>query len=82
MDLGGGQTAFVATPEKAFLDMVHLQPGGDDPAWIDGLRLNVEALIPERVEAMASAAGSPKLVRAATRLRRMANDPALACAPL
>ena len=39
IDLGGGQRAFVASPEKAFLDLVHLQPGGDDPARIDGLRL-------------------------------------------
>ena len=43
-DLGGGQSAFLASPEKALLDLVHLQPGGDDPAWIDGLRLDLEAL--------------------------------------
>ncbi len=30
VDLGAGQHAFVAEPEKALLDIVHLQPGGDD----------------------------------------------------
>lgn len=82
VDLGGDQRAFVAKPEKAFLDLVHLQPRGDDPAWIDGLRLDVEALSPEMVQAMAVAAASPKLVRAASRLRRLASDPALAYVPL
>ena len=82
VDLGGDQSAFVASPEKAFLDLVHLQPGGDDPAWIEGLRLNLEAVKPEKVEAMAVAAESPKLVRAAACVRRMANDPTLTYTPL
>ena len=82
VDLGDEQRAFVASPEKAFLDLVHLQPKGDDPAWIDGLRLNLEALRPEGIEALAFATGSPKLVRAAAWLRRLANDPTLAYAPL
>lgn len=82
VELGGDQRAFVAHPEKAFLDLVHLQPGGDNPAWIDGLRLNREALRPERIEAMAAAAASPKLVRAAAHVRRRASDPAFAFEPL
>ncbi|MDE2794198.1 MAG: hypothetical protein OXL34_05200 [Gemmatimonadota bacterium] len=82
VELGGDQQAFVATPEKAFLDLVHLQPRGDDPVWIDGLRLNVEALGPETLEAMAAAAASPKLVRAAACVSRLASDPAMAYAPL
>jgi len=82
VDLGGDQRAFVASPEKAFLDLVHLQPGGDDPDWIAGLRLNLEVLRPDGIEAVSVAAGSPKLVRAAACVRRMANDPALACTPL
>ena len=82
VELGGDQRAFVATPEKAFLDLVHLQPGGDDPAWIEGLRLNVEALRAERVEALAAVAASPKLLRAADRVRRLLSDPGLDYAPL
>ncbi len=82
IDLGGGQRAFVASPEKAFLDLVHLQPGGDDPAWIDGLRLNLEALSMRRLGRIAAATGSPKLERAAAHLDRLASDPALAYEPL
>ena len=82
VELGGGQGAFVATPEKAFLDLVHLQPGGDDAVWIGELRLNVEALRPKGIEALATAAGSPKLVRAAACVHRLASDPALAFEPL
>lgn len=82
VELGGGQRAFVALPEKAFLDLVHLQPGGDDPDWINELRLNREALRPGRMEAMAAAAASPKLMRAAAHVRRLANDAALGYTPL
>jgi len=82
IDLGGGQSAFVASPEKAFLDLVHLQPGGDDPAWIDGLRLNLEALSVRSLVRIAAATRRPKLKRAAAHLDRLASDPALAYEPL
>ena len=70
--VGDGQRAFVACPEKAFLDLVHLQPGGDAPAWIDELRLNVEELSPARLREVAAATGSPKLARAAAHVIRSA----------
>ena len=82
VDLGGGQDAFVASAEKAFLDLVHLQPGGDDPAWIDGLRLNPEAFSTGVLERIAAATGSPKLVRAAAHVNRLGQDPAMAYEPL
>ena len=82
VELAGDQRAFVASAEKALLDLVHLQPGGDDPAWIDGLRLNVEVLSAETLEAIACDTASPKLVRAAAHVRRLAEDPALAYEPL
>ena len=68
------QQAFVARPEKAFLDLAHLQPGGDAPAWIDALRLNLDELAPERLRAAAVATGSPKLVRAAAYVLRSTHD--------
>ncbi|MDD5704165.1 MAG: hypothetical protein PHU23_19195, partial [Dehalococcoidales bacterium] len=41
----GGQSAFVATPEKALLDLIYLQPGGDSIAYLKELRLqNTEKL--------------------------------------
>ena len=82
VDLGVHQKAFVASPEKAFLDLVHLQPGGDDPAWIDGLRLNIEALSPGRIEEMAALTERPKLIRAARHVRGLASDPGPAYEPL
>ena len=78
VELGGDQEAFVATPEKAFLDLAYLQPGGDDPAWIDGLRLNLDALCGESLGRMAAATGGPKLMRAARYVRTLENDSELA----
>lgn len=78
MNLGPEQSAFVASPEKAFLDLVHLQPGGDDPAWIGELRLNVENLSTDVMRDLASSLGRPKLTRAAARVRALSIDPELA----
>ena len=61
-----GQEAFIALPEKALLDLIHLTPGGDDPAYLAGLRLqNLEALDPQRLQILARRAGKPKGLRAA-----------------
>jgi len=38
-ELGGGQHAFVATPEKALLDLIYLQPGADSLEYLRELRL-------------------------------------------
>ena len=66
LDVGNGQTAFVATPEKALLDLVYLQPGGDAPAYLEALRLQaLDRLDPARLARLAEASGSPKLQRAA-----------------
>ena len=66
IDLGGKQQAFVATPEKALLDLVHLQPGGDAPEYLqEELRLqNLVVLDLERLQHQAELASSPKLRRA------------------
>ncbi|WP_419934123.1 type IV toxin-antitoxin system AbiEi family antitoxin domain-containing protein [Candidatus Palauibacter sp.] len=76
MRLIDGQSAFVARPEKAFLDLAHLQSGGDAPAWIEELRLNLEELSPARLRAEATASGSPKLARAAAHVIRRAGEAA------
>ncbi len=77
-----GQSAFVACPEKAFLDLAHLQPGGDTPAWIDELRMDFKQLSPSRLRAMAAATERPKLARAAAHVIRRASDPQSADEPL
>lgn len=65
-DLDGGQKAFVATPEKALLDLIYLQPGGDSPDYLQELRLqNLDRLDAEELRRQADRTGSPKLRRAA-----------------
>jgi len=74
VDLGGGQNAFVATPEKALLDLIYLQPGGDAEAYVNELRLhNLAALDLTRLEQFAVKAKSPKLKRAAKRIALLAH---------
>jgi predicted transcriptional regulator of viral defense system len=65
--LAGGQEAFVAAPEKALLDLIYLQPGGDMPAYLQELRLqNLERLDLDLLARIAARIGRPKLQRVAT----------------
>ncbi len=65
LDVGNGQQAFVATPEKALLDLIHLWPGGDSPAYLSELRLqHLDVLNLDELARQAALAGSPKLQRA------------------
>jgi predicted transcriptional regulator of viral defense system len=69
VDLGNRQQAFVATPEKALLDLVYLTAGSDDPDFLSELRLqNPDRLDLDALTRLAEAADSPKLRRAATRI--------------
>ena len=72
--LGDGQSAFVAEPEKALLDMVHLHAGGDGKAYLEELRLDFDALDLDRLGALAAIAATPKLARAVRVLRDIAGD--------
>ena len=81
IDLGHGQSAFVAEPEKAVLDLVHLHPGGDGRAYLEALRLDVDTLRLERLQALAAIAATRKLARAARVLGEIAGEtPAYAAA--
>ena len=63
--LGGGQQAFVATPEKALLDWIYLQPGSDSPAYIRELRLqNLENFDLNELHRQAEYFRIPKIKRA------------------
>lgn len=65
IDVGSDQQAFVATAEKAILDLVHLQPGGDAPQYLRQLRLqNLERLDLGQLRDQAARTKSPKLCRA------------------
>ena len=72
-DVGDDQQAFVATPEKALLDLVHLQTRGDAPEYLQQLRLqNLERLDLDQLQSQAVRAESPKLCRAADRVVELA----------
>ncbi len=67
------QHAFMATPEKALLDLVYLEPGADSPEALAELRLqSLDTLDLDHLEALAETSGQPKLRRAAERIRRLA----------
>lgn len=72
--LGDGQAAFLATPEKALLDLIYLQPGGDDAAFLKELRLNLDVLQSDLLDDLAQRCGVPKLVRAAKHIGKLAQD--------
>lgn len=69
--LDSGQEAFVARPAKALADLVHLVPGADSLEYLDGLRLDVEAIGDLDTEA-ARLAARPKVRRAFERLASLA----------
>lgn len=72
-----GQYAFLATPEKALLDLIYLTPEADSPAYLHELRLqNLERLDLAALNAAARRTGSAKLQRAAEGIVRLAQEEA------
>lgn len=60
-----GQQALVATPEKALLDLVYLQPDGETKEYLRELRLqNLDRLNMDEIRKQAEAVDKPKLRRA------------------
>ena len=75
--------AYVATPEKALLDLIHFRPKGDSTAYIESLRLqNLEILDIERLHRFAQRAAKPKLQRAASIIEEIARREAEEYEPL
>ena len=74
-DLGSGQRAFIAVPEKALLDLVYLTPGADNHDFLSELRLqNVEQLNIGVIRKLADESGSVKLRRAAKLIAKLAKQ--------
>ena len=66
LTLVDGQSALVARPEKALIDLINLEPGGDSPEDLRELRLqHLEELNQQVLDEMAARIGKPKLERAA-----------------
>jgi len=78
IELSPGQRAFVASPEKALLDLVYLQPGGDTPGYLRELRLqNLDRLDLDALQRQVDLTHSPKLQRAAALVADLARSEAL-----
>ncbi len=74
-ELGSDQKAFVATPEKALLDLVHLTACADNYDFLAELRLqNFEQLDTDGILALAERSQSPKLCRAAEIIVQLAEE--------
>jgi len=68
----GGQNALVATPEKALLDLIYLQPGGGMLSYLNELRLqNTGHLDLELLKRQAEKFGTPKLRKAIDGITRV-----------
>lgn len=75
VDLGSRQKAFIATPEKALLDLVYLTPGADSYEFLAELRLqNLDILDCEALAKLAQTCGSPKLLRAVRLLQKLMGE--------
>lgn len=72
IEVSAGQTAFVATPEKALLDLLYLHPHSATSAYVQELRLqNLERLNGSLLQRLAEESGRPKLRRAAQLLKSL-----------
>jgi len=61
----GEQSALVATPEKALLDLIYLQPGSDSATYLKELRLqNTEKLDKDLLRKQSEKFNTPKLQNA------------------
>lgn len=75
LEVADDQHAFVASPEKALLDLIYLEPGADSREYLEELRLqNLEKLDLVRLGHHAELTGSPKLQRAAARVAALARS--------
>lgn len=75
VDIGEKQRSFVATPEKALLDLIYLESGSDSFDYLAELRLgNLNRLDWQFLEHLARKIEKPKLMRAITAIRELARE--------
>ena len=74
-DLGEKQRSFVATPEKALLDLIYLEAGSDSLDYLVELRLgNLDRLDWQLLERFARKIEKPKLLRALAAILELAGE--------
>lgn len=77
------QWAYVATPEKALLDLICLTPDADNADYIRTLRLqNLDQLDTERLRAYVEQVGKPKLNRALPHILQVVEEELTEYTPL
>ncbi|MCL4871676.1 MAG: hypothetical protein KJ063_22180, partial [Anaerolineae bacterium] len=77
------QWAYMATPEKALLDLIYLTPGADSKEYLQALRLqNLDQLDKDRLAAYVAHADKPKLKRALAHIRQLIAEEAATYKPL
>ncbi|NJM39515.1 MAG: hypothetical protein HC853_01445 [Anaerolineae bacterium] len=77
VDFEGKQQAFLATPEKALIDLIYLRAGADSIDFLAGLRLqHLDRVDFSRLDEYVARTGSAKLARAAKHIRTLAKDEA------
>jgi len=65
------QPAFVASPEKALMDLIYLEPGSDCDAFLSELRLDLEETLDlDGLRRLSLESGHHKVIRAVNRLIR------------
>lgn len=75
MEVIPGQFAFVATPEKALLDLIYLTPKAETKDYLHELRLqNLDKLNLSALMEFAEESKSPKILRASRRIMHMASE--------
>lgn len=71
----GEQSALIATPEKALLDLIYLQPGSDSAAYLKELRLqNTEKLDKDLLRKKSEKFNTPKLQNAVKAILQLMAD--------
>ena len=77
------QWAYMATPEKALLDLIYLTPDADSEGYIRALRLqNLEQLDVEQLTAHVERAAKPKLKRALSHILQVVEEELTEYVPL
>jgi hypothetical protein len=72
-----GQSALVATPEKALLDLIYLTPGGESPNYLRELRLqNVDLLDLDLLKKQSAVFDTPKMSKSVKNLSQLIFDAA------
>lgn len=75
LEVSPGQHALIALPEKALMDLLYLTPGSDECGYLEELRLEPGGPLDlDRLEGMAEATGSGKVMRAVSIVRRIFRD--------